>query len=256
VHRIQRGQGFPFLVKAALTQIAAQIKTDLEYFQLEVFPKQDHVSGQGFGNLVKLPLGVHRKTGKRSYFYECPDRDVEHQLAWLATVKPGTLDPVPEKMASITRHPRFVALSEKWPELATLSSSCPPLGRLITACFSGNLLSHGEEQVLYQTLGFLPTASRNLHAVFGQMSDYNPHMVDLKISKLRGTPLGCRRIHSILGYSGDICPFPTGNSYPSPVLHLGVDIKDMGNRSEKVESLGAAIEHLRTAMEQVERFLK
>jgi hypothetical protein len=32
----------------------------------EVFPKQDDVDGDGFGNLVKLPLGVHRVTGKKS----------------------------------------------------------------------------------------------------------------------------------------------------------------------------------------------
>lgn len=242
--------------KAALTNIAAQVKNDLECFQLEVFPKQDHLTGQGFGNLVKLPLGVHKKTGKRSYFYECPDRDVENQLAWLSKVKPGKLESVPEKTAKIELHPKFVALSEKWPELATLSSSCPPIGRLITACFSGNQISNGEEQILYQTIGFLPAASRSLHAVFGNMTDYNPHVVDLKISKLRGTPLGCRRIHSILGYTGDICPFPSVTSYPSPLLHLGIDLREAGSRSEKVESLSAAIENLRTAMEQVERFLK
>jgi len=242
--------------KAALTRIAAQIKSDLTFFQLEVFPKQDHLSGQGFGNLVKLPLGVHRKTGKRSYFCECPNRDVDDQLAWLLKVKPGALDPVLEKKATIELHPRFVSLTEKWPDLGRLSSCCPPLGRLITASFSGNILSHGEEQILYQTLGFLPDAARNLHAVFASQSDYNPHLVDLKISKLRGKALGCRRIHSILNYSADLCVFSKKSAYPSPVLHLGIDPDDSGNRSEKVESLKTAMDNLRLAMEQVERFLK
>lgn len=35
---------------------------------LEVFPKQDALGEGGYGNLVKLPLGVHAKTGARSYF--------------------------------------------------------------------------------------------------------------------------------------------------------------------------------------------
>lgn len=242
--------------KASLARIADQVKNDLEFFQLEVFPKQDHLSGQGFGNLVKLPLGIHRKTGKRSYFCECPDRDVDNQLAWLMKVKPGLLAAAPEKKGKIELHPRLVSLAEKWPQLAQLSSACPPLGRLITASFSGNILSHGEEQVLYQTLGFLPEASRNLHAVFASQSDYNPHLVELKISKLRGKPLGCKRVHSILGYTGDICPFPKKAAYSTPVLHLGVDPDDSGNRSEKVESLKAAIDNLKLAMAQVERFLK
>jgi hypothetical protein len=35
---------------------------------LEIFPKQDAVPEGGFGNLIKLPLGVHAKSGKRSAF--------------------------------------------------------------------------------------------------------------------------------------------------------------------------------------------
>jgi hypothetical protein len=242
-------------VKAALTGIANQIRNDLSLFQLEVFPKQDHLSGQGFGNLVKLPLGIHRKTGKRSYFCECPDRDLDRQLAFLENVRPGTLTPGPENKAVVEIHPKFAALSEKWPDLGRLSSSCPPLGRLITAGMAGQILSHTEEQVLYQTLGFLPSAARNLHAVFGNSGEYNPHLVDLKISKLRGKPLGCKRIHGLLGYTGDFCPFPSKSAYPSPVLHLGVEPDRAGNRSEKVDSLKTAMDHLRQAMEQVERFL-
>jgi hypothetical protein len=34
--------------------------------EVEVFPKQDRVSAGGHGNLVKLPLGVHQKSGLRS----------------------------------------------------------------------------------------------------------------------------------------------------------------------------------------------
>jgi len=32
----------------------------------EVFPKQDRLTGEGYGNLVKLPLGIHRGSGKWS----------------------------------------------------------------------------------------------------------------------------------------------------------------------------------------------
>lgn len=40
----------------------------LEKTSIELFPKQDTVPKGGFGNLVKLPLGIHRKCGKRSCF--------------------------------------------------------------------------------------------------------------------------------------------------------------------------------------------
>lgn len=38
----------------------------LGYKDLEVFPKQDQVDEGGYGNLVKLPFGVHAVTGKKS----------------------------------------------------------------------------------------------------------------------------------------------------------------------------------------------
>ncbi|HNV70404.1 MAG TPA: CRISPR-associated primase-polymerase type A1, partial [Candidatus Ozemobacteraceae bacterium] len=36
----------------------------------ELFPKQDTVPEDGLGNLVKIPLGIHRKTSNRSWFLD------------------------------------------------------------------------------------------------------------------------------------------------------------------------------------------
>ena len=36
--------------------------------EIEVFPKQDNLTGKDLGNLMRLPLGVHRRTGQRSRF--------------------------------------------------------------------------------------------------------------------------------------------------------------------------------------------
>jgi len=79
------GKGFHFWfffstpVEAAkarktLHHIIRGLDGDVRAFNLEIFPKQDHLSGKGLGNLVKLPLGVHRLTGKKSYFPGCADR--------------------------------------------------------------------------------------------------------------------------------------------------------------------------------------
>lgn len=35
---------------------------------IEVYPKQDKVELTGFGNLVRLPLGINRKSGRKSFF--------------------------------------------------------------------------------------------------------------------------------------------------------------------------------------------
>jgi hypothetical protein len=54
----------------------------------EVFPKQDEVAGEGCGSLVKIPLGIHRKTGRRSAFIDERGRVLADPLGALrATVR-------------------------------------------------------------------------------------------------------------------------------------------------------------------------
>lgn len=38
------------------------------HITIEIFPKQDSVGADGFGNLMALPLGVHKGTGQEKYF--------------------------------------------------------------------------------------------------------------------------------------------------------------------------------------------
>ena len=76
-----------------------------------------------------------------------------------------------------------------------------------------------EEKILFQTLGFLPDAKKILHYLFRHDPEYNPHMVDYKLSRLRGTPLGCRRIHALTGIVRDFCNIaPDSTGYIHPLL--------------------------------------
>ena len=49
---------------------------------IEVFPRQDRLEGGEFGNAIRAPLGVHRKTNRRYWFYEA-DVTPEAQLSYL-----------------------------------------------------------------------------------------------------------------------------------------------------------------------------
>jgi hypothetical protein len=86
--------------------------------------------------------------------------------------------------------------------------------------------------------------------------EYNPHQVDYRISRLRGTPLGCRRIHDLLEFVGTFCRFDRPASYPHPLLHIDGWEAPSGPPSEKVADLAGAIERLQIAIGQVQRFLK
>ncbi len=49
---------------------------------IEVFPRQDKLDHGEFGNAIRAPLGVHRKTNRRYWFYEA-EATPEGQLAYV-----------------------------------------------------------------------------------------------------------------------------------------------------------------------------
>lgn len=53
---------------------------------IEVFPRQDRLDDGDYGNAIRAPLGVHRKTERRYWFYDA-DLTPEAQLAYLTSLK-------------------------------------------------------------------------------------------------------------------------------------------------------------------------
>ncbi len=253
-------------MRLALQGMVDQVKHDITCFSLEVFPKQDRLSGKGLGNLVKLPLGIHRVTGKQSWLLGTGSRDTEVQLEFVRNFRPSAPESV-TKLAScrggvkVMVHPRHAAWAAEYPELAALEVKCPMLGQLFATIRSSRSLSIREEKVLLGTLPHLPRGRSLLHHLFSRLSEYNRPLLDYKISRVRGTPLGCKRIHSLLEQPNSELPCtfdlkPGG--YAHPLLHLKEYTENdraQAPISEQVANLEDAIENLRTAIRMVERFL-
>lgn len=250
------------LPRRVLGHLVKRISSDLSCFSQELFPKQDQLSGKGFGNLVKLPLGLHRVTGKQSHFPQIANRDLWAQMAALESmerISPDTLELAAAKGAApvpVLVHPRHQAWAEAYPELALLTDRCPALGQIIASCRSSRSLSVREEKIILGSIGFLPRAKILAHHLFQNLPEYNPHLLDYKLSRVRGTPLGCKRIHGLLNMTLDLCAFANVPSYPHPLLHLP-DWREDGNgtKAERIENLQAALDNLGSAMQQVQRFL-
>ncbi|MCU0588879.1 MAG: CRISPR-associated primase-polymerase type A1 [Syntrophobacteraceae bacterium] len=247
--------------RQALQRLTRPLEPDLSCFTLEVFPKQDQLAGKGLGNLVKLPLGLHRGTGKRSFLVDVADRSVDAQLAALEKVEVipperVTAPDAPVHKGRVVPHPSVRSWAEPFPELGLLAGACAALGQILAGCHRSRELSVREEKILLGTLGFLPRGRAILHRVLQALPDYSPHLVDYKLSRLRGTPLGCRRIHSLLNLTRDPCSLPDRGGYAHPLLHWPQWSDDMGSpRAERMESLEDALENLRVAIGTVQRFL-
>ena len=74
-------------VKKVLDRLMAHLGLD----DVEVFPKQGQLNGDGCGSLVRGPLGVHRKSGQVYFFLEAPPNTID-QIRYLARVRKTTAD--------------------------------------------------------------------------------------------------------------------------------------------------------------------
>lgn len=247
-------------VRQCLSRIAAVVADDLSYFNLEVFPKQDRLQGKGLGNLVKLPLGVHRRSGKPSYFLgksrsdpwnNCQELE-KAELIGPEDLRSCSSQAKPDKTVL---HPRQRQWVEKYPELKLLSERCPALGRIITALRMHKELGTREERILLQTLGFLSRGRLLVHDLCQNLPEYNQHLVDYKLSRLGGSPMGCKKIHQLLQLSIDYCSFEGSYAYAHPLLHCPEYMPAEQEGQKTVESLQDALEQLRLSLDMVSRFL-
>ncbi|WP_052507300.1 CRISPR-associated primase-polymerase type A1 [Desulfonatronovibrio magnus] len=248
------------MARKTIIAMTSALNRDCQYFNLEVFPKQDQLQGKGLGNLVKLPLGIHRVSGKPSYFLGGNGKDPWTNISLLKkhpriSVKQVQSQAVTKHKTPVTLHPGYAKWAEKYPELHILTENCPPLGKIITALRGSKELGIREEKVIFQTIGFLSRARLLMHALMGNTSDYNSHLVDYKLSRIRGTPLGCKKIHQLLGINLDYCEFQQSGRYLHPLLHCPDHMPADQVKAERIENLNDALDHLRISLEMVQKFL-
>ncbi len=244
------------VMRRVLHGMAAELGGSLRCFDIEVFPKQDRLGGRGLGNLVKLPLGIHRASGKPSRLIGVADRGLEAQLESLLEAAPTpasrflTLAPRRNQPATAARPPSAMPES-----LAVLDRNCPVLAGIFAMILAGREPAFREEKVLFGTVGHLDDARQCLHYLLRNLPSYSRPLVDFKISRLRGTVLGCRRIHRLLEADDLECPLPPSDTYPHPLLFVEGWQRSGQPVSERASNLTDALRQLRDALVVVERYL-
>lgn len=151
--------------------------------QIEVFPKQGRV-GSGLGNLVKLPLGIHLRTGRRSTLLDDDGAPLADPFARLRDLAPGTLPSLPP---GPSQHPT-VGPPEDDAALDAVLRGCPVLRTLAAEGSAGAALGHDAALVLVHTLGHLRAGVELLREL----------LPDTTVHRQRGSPMGCPKIRKRL----------------------------------------------------------
>ena len=221
-------------------------------FHLEFFPKQGTVKGKGLGNLIKLPLGIHRRTGHRANLLDDSGEPVPEPLQRLREVhkhsretiirvmdklklavpRARVVEPPPADIEAVTPAPPLPPRMEIcWTEadfetdrpVAHVMGNCQVLAELRVRADNQRTLSHDEQLILIHTLGHLESGPAAVNHLLGKCLDvgHEKYMKD----RHKGSPTSCpsirKRIPLITRGVVCNCDFSFApDRYPTPVLHL------------------------------------
>lgn len=219
---------------------------------VELFPKQSSVRSGGLGNLIKLPLGLHRRTGNRALFLQPDGHPVKNQLAFMESVSKADRRsiqeaiqrlnsrtqvvvppwmPAPEDSeVSETRKaaplPRIVETPynlDTDPQFQYLMLKCAPLKSIADKANRTAMLTNEESLVLIHTVGHLDHGPEAVNELFRRCMNADPALF-LK-SQLKGNPMSCPKIRSRIPETTAAvpcnCAFDLAvNLYPTPLIHV------------------------------------
>lgn len=225
------------------------------HLALEWYPKASRPGSRGLGNLIKLPLGVHRRTGRRSVLLDPQGNPLARP--WEAIRQQARLDretilrvidaaraaaqpeadeeaPVPEAeegLQSAGTPPATVPARTAWtaadfdasPSFRRLFAGCEVLALLRRKAETERRLTHEETVVMTHTFGHMPGGVAALNYLLGLC--VNVPRTAFLASPLRGNPISCPKIRARIPDTTArcrcACTFPDSpEHYPTPLLHL------------------------------------
>jgi len=191
---------------------------------IEIFPKQDMIASEALGSLIKLPLGIHRKTGKYSFFIDNNGNPVRDQISFVVNFKKISL----KEIDDILREGKLKVEEKINEDLRILIEKCNVIRYLIEKAKDRHELNHTERLVLLYTLGHLGDYGKNyIHYLMSQCPNYSYKYTQKWIDRLEKNknPISCAKIRDWLSYItpsiGCYCNFDLrGRDYPNPLLHM------------------------------------
>lgn len=221
-----------YRVKHVLEKISSGVKHS-ESVKVEIFPKQAQTNG-GLGNLIKAPLGIHRKTGKRCVFLNEHFEVIEDQMAFLMEIQRNSADLVKRLYRELSTDEE-VSLNEqrakpgairnaKTPSSScenkdiqqSISSarlkeelrreikhletslqftqSCSIIAQIIQKIEKVAYVDEFEEKVLVSTLRYLQDGSNVLEKLFRNTINYSTERLRNLLSQTGALPVTCEEI--------------------------------------------------------------
>ena len=266
------------VAKKCADLLVAQLAPMPQDITVEVFPKQTTVRSGGLGNLIKLPLGIHKRTGKRAVFISPDSEPYSDQLGFLENVKKTPKrsiysaiqrigasptagfrtasreldnDDIPFDLDENTqtrpqRHlPREAHEAynmDRDPEFQQLMLKCPVLKHIVDTANQTANLSTEETLVLIHSVGHMKHGPEAVNTIFQRCVNADPTL--FMKSQLKGNPVSCPKIRLRVPHISSMvscnCVFDMSvNLYPTPLIH----VRGLSGK-EAVTPLGITVDSL------------
>ena len=231
---------------------------------VEIFPRQDRVPPGGLGNLVKLPLGIHLRTGRRASVLDDDGEIDPEPHARLRSIRRTTLPAVPEASPGVPRvateerpitapEPPVVATIpwtevryETSPTVGPVLSRCAVLREVVRVGLRERRVGRDAAVVLNHSLGHLEDGVAACNHLYDRVPGF---AAEGRMGAVhRGSPISCARIRSrlpeVARTVGCDCAFDSRpGAYPHPLRHLD-DVPDPPAQASLEDLLGDWARHL------------
>ncbi|GAB1467909.1 hypothetical protein MASR2M64_06010 [Candidatus Cloacimonadota bacterium] len=227
-------------------RITAQVPIGGLPIHIEVFPKQTRISSSSFGNLVKLPYGIHRRSGIAStmltedlipipfenFILSHQVTDTQTFISALQSLNPSfgihsVTSAESDSNHSHINHPiineSVVPDPENDAEWICLKQYCHAISFIDNIINTRRILNTQQKNVLRYTCGYLKNGPLIVNCLLKKCHDTAPE--DFMKSGFKGNAISCNKIRIYLAGDIDIaacnCSFePNSGTYLSPLLHL------------------------------------
>lgn len=206
-----------------------------ESISVEYFPNKSKLRGGSLGQKIKLPLGFHVHTIKRSIFMDSDFHKVKADKRYFMEVAKFSLlaikkiiafhNNTEEKIEEKEVDMDLKYFGEISDSIKVVLEKCSLMRYLCQKAKTTGYLTHYERMSILYVFGHLGEEGKMfVHTVMELTLNYQYHVTDKFIQKIPAKPVSCLKLREqykqITAEYGCSCNFKrTKDCYPSPVLH-------------------------------------
>jgi hypothetical protein len=249
---------------------------------LELFPKQAQVRDGGIGNLVKLPLGLHLRSGRRAALLDEAGSVIADPFPRLRAVRRIAITTIEAALSGVAEAPELAASGPApapapappavaapsepdWteadydasPRVSAVMRGCAVVREIVRRALSERAMDRDSSVVLVHSLGHFADGPRAVNYAMDRVPGFG---AEAKMgAPNRGSPVSCakvrQRVPEIAARVGCACALAPGpGEYPNPLLHAsGAPTQPTADRSldAACEAFGRLLDRQRLVEEEV-----